>query len=557
MAGNIKAQSTTHYVDANGSNPVSPYTSWSTAATNIEDALGVSGPIDTVLVTNGIYQYGSFVGSDTSRIYASGNQVVQSVNGPAVTVIEGYQVPGTTNGTGAVRCALLANNAILSGFTLTGGATYNSYGGGVNCMGTGCVVSNCVITGNSASYNGGGACSGTLVNCILSSNIIYSFGSGGGASQSTLINCLLVGNQSGYYGGGAANSTLINCTVVSNTAASSPGGAVAYSTVKNSILYYNSPDNGSSGTYASFFTNCCVFPLPTPGLGVNNLTNPPAFVNPAAGNYQLSPPSPCINAGNNSLVTNSTDLAGNPRIVYGIVDIGAYESPYNNANTHYVSLASTNPTPPYNSWSVAATNIQSAIDAAIPGDQIFVTNGLYNLGGRTVNGYALTNRVVINKAVTVQSVNGPGATAIQGNSPGGNTAIRCVYLTNGAVLYGFTLTNGATLTGPNATYEMSGGGLLCESTKAVASNCVMIGCSAVNGGGAEGGTLNNCTILRNFASYGGGVFGYATFLNAAMISNVLNNCVIASNICNEHGGGACASVLNGCILSSNSTGVCL
>jgi hypothetical protein len=329
----------TRYVDLNSAIPIPPYTSWSTAATNIQDAVDVALAGDQVFVRNGVYQVGSKKAADgtTNRLVVAKAVTLISVNGPAATLIDG----GNT-----MRCVFLTNNAVLSGFTLTGGTNFR--GGGVYCTSTSALVSNCVLLRNTAYAEGGGVYSGQLVNCTIRSNRAATFGTGGdggGASRSTLLNCTLSSNSAGYMGGGALlctlsncivsgnycsyyeggtrSCTLYNCTVTGNTSIYGPGG-VGAGTLYNCIVQYNSLTNGElANHFAANLTNCCTVPLPS--FGAENFTNAPLFVDRANDDFRLQSNSPCINSGNNSYVAAGQDLDGNSRIIGGRVDVGAYE----------------------------------------------------------------------------------------------------------------------------------------------------------------------------------------------------------------------------------------
>jgi hypothetical protein len=90
----------------------------------------------------------------------------------------------------------------------------------------------------------------------------------------------------------------------------------------NCILYYNTAPN-EPNFFGSTMTYSCSTPMPS---GMGNITNAPLFKNTNGWtNLRLESNSPCINAGNNACMYASTDLAGNPRIAGGTVDLGTYE----------------------------------------------------------------------------------------------------------------------------------------------------------------------------------------------------------------------------------------
>ena len=368
----------TRYVSLTGAH-VPPFTSWADAATNIQDAVDVCDAGDVVLVTNGVYAHGGrtvYSATTTNRVVLDRPVVLQSVNGPADTVIRGAPAAGGGCGPEAVRCIYASEGCRVAGFTLHGGHTGTNSawgddsGGGIYCQ-SDVVVSNCVLTGCGAMYGGGGAMFGLLAYCSITSNAAtcgagaaasvlnhclltgnaatndMGTGSGGGAYWGAMINCIVAGNRAQYGGGGVANAALTNCVLCDNVA--SNGGGAWAGTLANCVLSGNRATYGGGGALASALRNCIAVsnsstlwpstanyrdceiahtltaPL-CPGEG--NLTGDPGFVDAGGGDYHLRSDSPCINAGDNAAAPASADPDGRARIIGNVVDMGAYEFPW-------------------------------------------------------------------------------------------------------------------------------------------------------------------------------------------------------------------------------------
>jgi len=342
----------TTYVSASSTNATHPYTNWSMAADNIQDAIDASIPGGRVLVTNGVYASGGHTADArlTNRVAITQAVTVVSVNGPEVTSIAGRGPIGNA----AVRGVYVGHGAVLAGFTVSNGHTMVNLanndlkrersGGGIRCEPDG-LVSNCILTANRASNFGGGisdgvardclligntagqgagSAHGRLASCILVSNVASY--SGGAAFDGTLDNCFIADNRAGGEGGGTCYAALRGCTVVRN-AASGEGGGMCQGSAHNSILYDNASSNLShnyfTGSSAGLLMYCCTTPLPD---GTGNLTNEPALAAASPLDHRLSWHSPCIDAGlNDAGLLQGGDLAGNPRVFNGTVDIGAHE----------------------------------------------------------------------------------------------------------------------------------------------------------------------------------------------------------------------------------------
>ena len=270
-------------------------------------------------------------------------------------------------GLGAAHLAIDANDRsrvfrvnsfaslLVDGLTMIGG---NSAGSG------GCVynngdltLNNTIVSGNSASDYGGGIYNNgdlTLTNTTVSDNSTSKWGGGiFNYGMLTLTNTMLSRNRAAEVAGGICNNNgylrLRNSTVSSNWAAEVGGGIdtsgpIAFLSLSNTIVALNEASSGADirGRFSGNHNLIGVDPgfVRIPSAGADSVWG---TADDDHGDLRLLQTSLAVDAGQNALLPADEfdldgdgnaveplpmDLAGDPRIYGGTVDIGAFECLY-------------------------------------------------------------------------------------------------------------------------------------------------------------------------------------------------------------------------------------
>ena len=473
-------------------------------------------------------------GNESSMVFLVVNAADVTISG--LTIAEGQNAagPGALLNYGQLE---LSDDVFSTNAGGTGGAVDNQSGS--------LSMSGCTIANNTALTGGGlyiAAGTVTIESSTLQGNHAGNVGGGLDNVGGTLsvINSTLADNTAPS-GGGLSNvgtTTLINSTVADNTATT--GGGINNQgtfTLGNTIVAGNT-GLGADPDFAGSVTTDLGNNLIGDDAGSSGLTGPSDLlnVNPLLGTlgdyggptqtFPLSPGSPAIDAGNQSLVPAgiATDQRGFSRFVNGATDIGAFEVQF------FLVLNTADHGP--GSLRTAMTNANLAGGSTI----FFATSGTISL---------LSPLPEIDQLVDVA---GPGANVltVDGSAEYQVFAVlpdATAYISGLTINDGFSSGNGGgienagTLTLTDCTVSNSsasndGGGFANDSLGTMTMiGCTVSGNSSPNdGGGIENDgtlTLINSTIADNSASsgVGGGInnTGTLTLINTTVAGNTAYN----------------------------------
>ncbi|MCA9445231.1 MAG: right-handed parallel beta-helix repeat-containing protein, partial [Candidatus Omnitrophica bacterium] len=333
------------------------------------------------------------------------------------------------------------------------------------------------------------------------------------ASEVLCYNSLLEGNHS-QRGSGAfhftsgSDSSLTNCTLVENVSFSGIASVVSENSdvrIANCILWNRGAEIAGS---QSTISHSCV---QGGAEGTFNLDVYPAFVNRKRGDWSLRDGSPCIDRGENELLSEDQvqDFVGSDRVQGDQIDIGAFESPGGYApgpvDTTFKNVfirCDATQNGDGTSWVEALQSINDGLFLSSGGSTVWVGNGVYREsvileGKTTVLGTPVPgiNNVRLSKEISTETIVDVTGTSTSAVFAGGIVD---------ATLMNVTLTGG---------FNIDGGGLLSVGTNGLHLEAVKFrdNTSDRNGGGlaAIGSTiyLERCTFSQNLSRfYGGGAY---------------------------------------------------
>ena len=241
---------TNWYVKAVGGDDANSGGTWETAKATLEGALTNALSGDVVTAAPGVYDCGKMIQKTKiysaptlySRVVVPEGVILESSEGPEATVIMGKAADVDDdewhNGVGALRCAIVEKNAVLRGFTLTGGRTLGNASG----------------TSESDDNRGGGvyarnATSAVIENCIITNNVSIR---GGGGFMGVYRKCRIVGNRGVNNGGSVRTCRLYDCFVDHNRG-SNAAPYLFYEIVNTTLGADNATDAGAAGdVYLNF-----------------------------------------------------------------------------------------------------------------------------------------------------------------------------------------------------------------------------------------------------------------------------------------------------------------
>jgi len=290
----------------------------------IQAGIDASIDADTVLVQQGTY---------VENINYNGKNITVAslfLTTQDTTYISQTIIDGNEDGSVAIFENEEDESAMLIGFTITNGE--EEEGGGIFCRDNSSPsLHNLIITCNSATENiGGGICcwddsSPSLENVTITDNYA-SDGGGGIYCEGSIIYLknVSITDNSAAQGGGIwcsqnSNPELLNCIMWNNS--------------PEEISFYEEEDPNSvtisfsdiQGGEAGIVTNN----NGTVNWLEGNIEDDPLFVGTGDHSFMLQDLSPCVNAGipdTTGLNLPEFDLAGNPRVYGGRIDMGAYEN---------------------------------------------------------------------------------------------------------------------------------------------------------------------------------------------------------------------------------------